>query len=110
MTVYMKIKNAILGIGAVVFALGSAFTSVNTDNIERNFISVQYEGEPLVCVQVAEECNNFFGYFCKITVNGRLTAQVYGSPSCVNAKYGEHLYPPVILAEGVVEVLNREDL
>ncbi|MBT1701504.1 hypothetical protein KK083_31720 [Fulvivirgaceae bacterium PWU4] len=106
----MKTQNAILGIGAVALALGSAFASVNVDNIERSFISIQYEGEPLVCVQVEEECNNFSGYFCKIIVNGTLTAQVYGSPSCVNAKYGEHLYPPIILAEGVVEVLNREDL
>jgi hypothetical protein len=79
----MKTKNVILGLAALVFAIGSAFTSLEVG--APDFISVQYEGNPLPdfeCVQISQACNGTAqDPLCKIQVklsdNSIVAAQVY---------------------------------
>lgn len=101
----MKTKNVILGLCALVFAIGSAFSSVMTVNDD--YIDVRYQGEEeFVCVPIGD-CSGT-GQFCKIIVNGTLTAQVYDLPTCVSAKKDNSPFLPGQTLQDVVEVINDE--
>jgi hypothetical protein len=76
----MKTKNVVLGLAALVFAVGSAFTTI----VPPEYISVDFDDAPgFTCIAISEdfECDGATNSLCKINVllkGGTLAqAQVY---------------------------------
>lgn len=89
----MKTKNVVLGLAALLLAVGSAFGSL-TRIVAPDYISVQYLGdETFTCKQITQACDEIGQVACEVTVqttSGGKRAQVYDDPACATPLTDSH--------------------
>jgi hypothetical protein len=96
----MKPKNLILGLFAIVFAVGSAFVtwekSINTPYI---WVKQRFNSSVFVCTSAPGECVTSGNLLCKVSIvmeNGiTKTAEAHNAVNCFNT-YEESDLTPVI--------------